>query len=949
MHVEGCHFHHLNIPINIPCTRMNGLKGGNTYSATNTDNRIRVGGGVIAQGDWTTQEIPLHIVGDLSVFSNTECARLVLHNGAELQMDANATLHVGNASNGAYVGTLDATGVTFRGTTQTPGFWRCIQFNAASCSTSVLNGCIIEDAGQGYNCALRIWASPEISNCEVRNSQGDGIYLNNGASPLIAATRITNCSGYPVSLLANDGGVLLPGNDFIGNGTDAIHVRGDVIEKSQIWQDPGVPWYISSDVSVFENGPYPHLQILPGNELQIAEDERIIVGNLSNGSYRGSLEAEGVLFTHAEAGTFHRGITFATAAVDSLCVLQDCTVEYGGITASYANICVNSSNPRLEGVVSRFSNTYGLKMDNGAKPTVEDCSFENNTINPVVLYADDAHSLGAGNTYSGNGSEEIWVYGETVRTSQLWQDQGIPFFISSDVDVANNEGVELEITSGTELRFDTAARFSIGSVNMNYPGAMRASGVTFTGATASPGSWEGIYFYNSTDDAQSALINSVIEYAGLGGTAANVYLSNAAPQITGCQILHSSARGIVCDGAGSDTQISNCTISGNDIGVLCLNNVMPIIGGAAGNANSISGNTTWGVVNSTAYNEVDATHNWWGDAAGPSGEGSGAGDAVSTNVLFDPWRDTQLGDAPATFSLLSPEHQSVMDELVIMLDWERAIDPTPGDTVRYKLEISTDSGFEPGDTFLADSLLESRYQTSTELADDTRYFWRVTAYDEDQQQTYCNQQNWYFDTFVLDAPSEVSQISPSQSETVMLTSVWLEWSESVDADPGDTIEYTVYLAPTASFSNADSVVLSGTGVYTPFCAPGSYYYWKVKATDSYGLSSLSEIFSFFVHEDAGPRPINDLSITTLLPDQIRLDWSEIPGADLYHISRASDPDGSYTSVGSTAGLSWIDPDAVPPTGSRYYRVLAADIDLDLRCWRLPDGTEIPCSHARPAQ
>ena len=34
---------------------------------------------------------------------------------------------------------------------------------------------------------------------------------------------------------------------------------------------------------------------------------------------------------------------------------------------------------------------------------------------------------------------------------------------------------------------------------------------------------------------------------------------------------------------------------------------------------------------------LDATFNWFGDPLGPSGEGTGAGDAVSTGVFFDPW------------------------------------------------------------------------------------------------------------------------------------------------------------------------------------------------------------------------------------------------------------------------------------------------------------------------
>jgi len=54
------------------------------------------------------------------------------------------------------------------------------------------------------------------------------------------------------------------------------------------------------------------------------------------------------------------------------------------------------------------------------------------------------------------------------------------------------------------------------------------------------------------------------------------------------------------------------------------------------NYNNFEGNTQYGV-ELFAGGPIDATNNWWGDATGPSGEGPGTGDAVSTNVHFDPW------------------------------------------------------------------------------------------------------------------------------------------------------------------------------------------------------------------------------------------------------------------------------------------------------------------------
>jgi len=93
--------------------------------------------------------------------------------------------------------------------------------------------------------------------------------------------------------------------------------------------------------------------------------------------------------------------------------------------------------------------------------------------------------------------------------------------------------------------------------------------------------------------------------AGGTGTAVTIAASNV--NITGFTIRNAVTGVLVSSGSGNELHFSN-----------------------------IINNTTWGV-NNTSGNLVDAEDNYWGDGSGPSGEGSGTGDAVSTNVDFDPW------------------------------------------------------------------------------------------------------------------------------------------------------------------------------------------------------------------------------------------------------------------------------------------------------------------------
>jgi hypothetical protein len=52
--------------------------------------------------------------------------------------------------------------------------------------------------------------------------------------------------------------------------------------------------------------------------------------------------------------------------------------------------------------------------------------------------------------------------------------------------------------------------------------------------------------------------------------------------------------------------------------------------------NVLHGNLPNGITNKAAA-PLTAENNWWGDPTVPAGHGAGLGEAVSTNVDFDPW------------------------------------------------------------------------------------------------------------------------------------------------------------------------------------------------------------------------------------------------------------------------------------------------------------------------
>ncbi|MBE0430601.1 MAG: right-handed parallel beta-helix repeat-containing protein [Dehalococcoidia bacterium] len=125
--------------------------------------------------------------------------------------------------------------------------------------------------------------------------------------------------------------------------------------------------------------------------------------------------------------------------------------------------------------------------------------------------------------------------------------------------------------------------------------------------------------------------------SGIAVVGADPY-GRAGPDNTIVQknVVEDCRAAIVVQGDASDTLIEGNTTSASSAGIYNgpIGTYQPT--GTQVRLNSISHSTDWGVANA-ADAAVDARQNWWGHASGPSGEGPGAGDAVSEKVLFDPW------------------------------------------------------------------------------------------------------------------------------------------------------------------------------------------------------------------------------------------------------------------------------------------------------------------------
>jgi hypothetical protein len=186
------------------------------------------------------------------------------------------------------------------------------------------------------------------------------------------------------------------------------------------------------------------------------------------------------------------------------------------------------------------------------------------------------------------------------------------------------------------------------------------------------GNWGGIEIQPS---AITQLKYCDVRYAGnynpnTGQLYANIVANSPASiDIENCNIIGAGEDGIVLIPAATpsnwtilNTTISNCVRDGLDL-TSGLTNVTPLFSGITLQNNPGFGflgqATTYTIPNSNFTNNVqggakvtqsgivDARTSWWGDPSGPNaGTGTGSGQLVTGNVLYNPWRIAATPAAP---------------------------------------------------------------------------------------------------------------------------------------------------------------------------------------------------------------------------------------------------------------------------------------------------------------
>ena len=316
------------------------------------------------------------------------------------------------------------------------------------------------------------------------------------------------------------------------------------------------------------------------------------------------------------------------------------------------------------------------------------------------------------------------------------------------------------------------------------------------------------------------------------------------------------------------------------------------------------------------------------------------------------------------------------------LSWQKSYDTDGATDPIYTVQVGTNSAFT-SDYFEFYNITDETYTLSQSLNDNTIYYWRIKATDEENAVTWSNEV-WSF-TVNLSAennpPLAPSALLPVNGEEATPDD-YLIWTEGTDPDVGDVVTYTLELDNNADFSSPEihqsgisgesddntTVMISSipdidtqgaNAVYIQLVTLQDYtnlqddstYYWRVKAVDNYGaVSDYTKGSSHFFFNKintapqaviAGFSPKDGLEVRTNTPE---ISWyppedsdlSDLPGTLCYNLQL--DDDGEFINnykfqFTTLKGLNTIEiPQALTENLNWFYRVQTVDDEGLISDW-----------------
>ena len=216
--------------------------------------------------------------------------------------------------------------------------------------------------------------------------------------------------------------------------------------------------------------------------------------------------------------------------------------------------------------------------------------------------------------------------------------------------------------------------------------------------------------------------------------------------------------------------------------------------------------------------------------------------SVSVNDTFNV-TILPIGDDPSRFTLAFPLGDT-LNTLLPPFRWHPAIDPDLGDFTVYIIRISASESLKL--PIYTGTFIDTAYTLAVPLADDSLYYWSVTAFDTSGGFAFSDTSSFLLDK--QESPALFSLVSPEDNSPVDSLRPVFSWESSIDPDPRDEVKYTLII-----MSASDTVYMSegieDTTHQVSEDIPIGSYQWFVVAedTDDESLDRQSnEVFSLSV-------------------------------------------------------------------------------------------------------
>ena len=637
-----------------------------------TKNAVAHYGGTITGAETWRSGIEWHLLADLQISSPGNST-------GSLTIQAGTRVKMGQYMRVVSYGRLTAIGsteqpivFTSNQATPTAGYWRALLFMAGA-SASRLSYVTASyggrnDGNSGYatvyvdgsspsfdhltitnsaTSGMRVvtaGASPTLTDSTIRNSAGSGLRVDSPAAATVTNSVLADNTGYAMEAWAGSNLLDLTGLTVTGNGSGAkngVAHYGGTITGTETWRS-GIEWHLLADLQVASPGNSTgSLTIQAGTRVKMGQYMRIV-------SY-GTLTAIGtaeqpIVFTSNQTTTptagYWRALLFMPGSSASR--LSYVTASYGGRNdgnSGYTTVYVDGSSPSFDHLTITDSGTSGMRVVTaGASPTLVDSTIRTSawsglrvdspaaaTVTNSVLADNTGYAMEAwagsnllgltGLTVTGNGAgtkNGVAHYGGTITGAETWR-SGIEWHLLADLQVASsaNSPGSLTIQAGTRVKMGQYIRI-VSYGTLTAIGTAEQQIVFTSNQTTAPtaGYWRSFLFMTGSSSSRLSYVTASYGGRNDGNSGyATVYVDGSSPTLDHLTITDSGTWGI----RAGNTAALKVTSS------------------------AFARNASGGIGNFTPNLPLTARLNYWDATSGPSGQGSGTGQGVSTGVTFEPW------------------------------------------------------------------------------------------------------------------------------------------------------------------------------------------------------------------------------------------------------------------------------------------------------------------------